>query len=183
MLVRIGYGELALGAAQGTESPSDFKGIVGNMTWRLPLGGVSNLAVHINRLPLSSIYNTYYMINELRVRFDRRFREVSRWGVNLLGSSNHYGDIITSRIIGETTLECLDVNDSPTIRHDRNRQVEGFWEWFVMPRASIRVSATHSGRNSNCGQIRVDKDGNEYKVKPLSYDSNAIGMTFRVGWF
>ena len=171
LIARVGYGKLAFRDIQGSaELPSDFEGIVGNINWRLPLGGLSNMSVSANRRPLSSIFNTYYIINEMRVRFDRRFREVSQWGVNLLASSNRYGDIVETTANNVLTVNCLALDeDTDIIRHDRAQQVEGFWEWIVQPRMAVRLTGTHNRRNSNCDQV--------------SYRSNGVGMTFKVGWF
>jgi hypothetical protein len=165
LIARIGYGKLAFRDIQGSgEKPSDFEGIVGNINWRLPLGGLSNMSVSLNRRPLSSIFNTYYIINEVRARFDRRFKDFSQWGVNLLASSNRYGDLVETTANNLATVTCTDI-----VRHDRGQQFEGFWEWIVQPRMSVRLTGTHNRRNSNCEKV--------------SYRSNALGMTFKVGWF
>jgi len=169
-IVSLGYGKFAFRDVQGSEEPSVYRGLVGNILWRLPVGGLSNMDVRLNRRPLSSIYNTYYVINELRVGFDRRFRQVSRWGVNLLALSNRYGDIVGKSATGFNPF-CDEDGDfkSDFIRHDRGQQVEGFWEWTIQPRVALRMSGTHNRRNSNCGD--------------LSYRSSGLGMTFKVGWF
>jgi hypothetical protein len=165
LTVWLGYGKLGFRDVQGSgDEPSDFHGLVGNITWRLPVGGLSNMSVTLNRRPLSSIFNTYYIINEARVRFNRRFREVSQWGVNLLASTNRYGDIVETTANNVITVTCTDI-----IRHDRGQQVQGFWEWSVQPRMALRMSAEHNRRNSNCDEV--------------SYRSNGMSMTFKVGWF
>jgi len=170
LIVSVGYGRFGFRDVQGSDEPSDFRGLVGNILWRLPVGGLSNMDVSLNRRPLSSIYNTYYIVNELRVRFDHRFREVSRWGVNLLASSNRYGDIVRTTPTGFAPFCDEDLDGaSDFIRRDRGRQVEGFWEWFIQPRVALRMAATHRRRNSNCDDV--------------SYRSNGLSMTFKVGWF
>ncbi len=170
LFVRIGYGALAFRDVQTSgPPPSNFRGLVGNATWRLPVGGLSNMSITLNRRPRSSILNTYYLIEEVRVLFDRRFREVSLWGVSLRGSSSRYGNP-TSTVANESgTLTCRNANGDDIIRSDRGYQIEGFWEWYVLPRAAVRMTATSRGSDSNC----VASD----------YQSNSIAMRFRVGWF
>jgi hypothetical protein len=134
---------------------------------------LSNMAVTLNRRPLSSIFNTYYIVNDLRVRFDRRFREVSQWGVNLLASSNRYGDVVDTTATKQFVPCNLDdeqmIIDQTFVRKDRGQQIEGFWEWTVQPRVALRMTATHNRRDSNCNLA--------------DYSSNALGMTFKLGWF
>lgn len=177
LVVSLGYGKLAFRDVQVGDEPSNYRGLVGRIHWGLPIGGLSNMAITLDRRPLSSIFNTYYIINEVRVRFDRRFRGVSRWGVNLLASSNGYGDIVKESVTGGFTLDCIDpaapvapgADPVLIVRHDRGQRVEGFWEWFIQPRITLRMAATHNRRNSNCDQ--------------LSFRSNGLSMTFKVGWF
>ncbi len=175
LFARLGYGRFLFRDVQpvpGTgelQQPSNYRGLVGNITWRLPVGGLSNMAVNVNRRPLASFYNTNYIVNELRVFFDRRYREVSRWGVNALASFNGYGDLISTETAnGVTTGPCA-VGGTPVIRHDRNQQIQGYWEWFVQSRMAVRALAAHTRRNSSC-------DNGDFS-------SNAISLTFRVGWF
>lgn len=164
LYVSIGYGKFSFRDVQGGDEPSNYRGLVGDFRWRLPLGGVSNMDVALKRRPLSSIFNTYYIINELRVRFDRRFQQVSRYGFSLLASTNSYGDIVSTTATGFATVSCIDI-----IRHDQRKQVQGFWEWIIQPRVTLRMTATHNRRDSNCDLA--------------SYRSNGLGMTFKVGWF
>ena len=174
LIVSLGYGKLALRDIQGSdETPSDYRGLIGNINWRLPVGGLSNMAVTLNRRPLSSIFNTYYIVNDLRVRFDRRFREVSQWGVSLLASSNRYGDVVDTTATNQFVACNLDnsgnVIPQTFVRKDRGQQIEGFWEWTIQPRVALRMAATHNRRDSNCNLA--------------DYSSNALGMTFKLGWF
>jgi hypothetical protein len=173
LLISLGYGKLALRDIQGSdETPSDYRGLIGTINWRLPVGGLSNMAVTLNRRPLSSIFNTYYIVNDLRVRFDRRFREVSQWGVNLLASSNRYGDAVDTTATMQfvpCNLDDKKTGDQNFARKDRGQQIEGFWEWTVQPRVALRMAATHNRRDSNCNLA--------------DYSSNALGMTFKLGWF
>ncbi|MCH7781235.1 MAG: hypothetical protein IH848_10335, partial [Acidobacteria bacterium] len=164
LYVSIGYGKFSFRDVQGGDEPSNYRGLVGDFRWRLPLGGVSNMDVTLKRRPLSSIFNTYYIINELRVRLDRRFQQVSRYGFSLLASTNRYGDIVSTTATGLAAVSCVDI-----IRHDRRKQVQGFWEWIIQPRVTLRMTATHNRRDSNCDLA--------------SYRSNGLSMTFKVGWF
>ena len=163
--VSIGYARLSFRDVQGGDEPSDYRGLVGDFRWRLPVGGGSNTNVSLTRRPLSSSFNTYYIINELKVLFDRRFKETSRYGISLLASTNRYGDIVTTTATGfQAGAVCNDI-----IRSDQRQQILGFWDWFLQSRVALRMTATHNRRNSNCDLA--------------DYRSTALGMTFKVGWF
>jgi len=172
LYLALGYAKLNYKETTTITEPTNFSGAVGSLTWRIPVGGVTNMSVSANRRPTSSLsYNTYYLINELRVRFDRPLAEISRYGVSALLSNNRYGAILDEVLVGDRGVEACDVDGFEVIRKDRRNQIEGFWEWFIQPRMALRMTAGHSRRDVNC-----DSDVG-------SYVSNTVGVSFKLGWF
>ena len=167
LLVSLGYGKLGYRDVVVGEPSDDFEGLVGDLYWRLPVGGVTNMEVSLRRRPLSSSFNTYYVINEMRVSFDRRLLDISRYGFATLYARNHYGAVIDETLTGVGAVG--DCGDPPEIRRDKRKQIQGFWEWLIQPRMALRLTAGHNRRDSNC-------PGTEYV-------SNEVGLSFRLGWF
>lgn len=167
LVVSLGYGNLGYRDVVVGEPSPDFEGLVGDLYWRLPVGGVTNMEVSMRRRPLSSSFNTYFIINELRVSFDRRLLDISRYGFATLYARNRYGAIIDNTLTGIGSVG--NCGDPPQIRRDKRKQIEGFWEWLIQPRMALRLTAGHNRRDSNC-------PGTEYV-------SNEVGLSFRLGWF
>ena len=168
----LGYGKLEYKDVIQGDAPSSYSGVVGTVTWRLPVGSASNLSLSAIRRPLSSFYNTYYLVNELRARFDRPLGQLSRYGVSTLFSRNRYGDVVVDTVTGFNAGRCVANTELPEIiRKDSRKQIEGFWEWFIKPRMGLRLTAGHNRRDSNCD------------TGFGSYVSNSLGVTFKLGWF
>ena len=170
LYVSLGYGRFGLRDVQRSDDykhlppPTDYRGLVGSIRWRLPVG-TNNVEISASRAPLASSLNTYYLVNDLRVTFDRRFLEVSRYGVLLLTSRNAYGESVTRTANELGATNC----GEDLIRRDQQHRIQGFWEWFIQPRIALRITADRTRRNSNCETANFRSDG--------------LGLMLRTGWF
>jgi hypothetical protein len=170
----LGYGKLDYEKPAPALPLDSFRGLVGNVTWRLPVGSASQLSVSAGRQPTASLaFDTYYVNNIMRVRFDRPAFQASRYGAVTLFAKGRYGAPFTALLVDptRTVLPCSETVLGDIIRRDTRKQIEGFWEWFIQPRMALRMTAGHYRRDTNCDNGIG------------SYVSNSVGMTFRVGWF
>jgi len=136
------------------DATADFSGLVGAASWRLSLGTKSTMEIDMQRRPLPSNFETYYIINELRLKFARRWLRRSRFGLNLLASVNRYGDLI---------------GGEPELRRDQRQSVEGYLDWFFRGKIGVRVALARQRRRSNFAAV--------------GYDATVLTTGFRVGWF
>lgn len=151
---RIGVGEFSYGYAPIQYRPDlEFRGITAEMRLRLTVGAKSGITFGFVRRPLPSNFETYYIINELRVEADRRWLRSSRFGVRALYSRNSYGD------------EDNDVKG----REDTRVRLETYVDWFFHSKIGIRVSASHTRRRSS--------------TNVADYDATVVSSGFRFGWF
>ena len=150
---------------------SEFRGWVLLGRWSLPVGGSTSLDVSAVRRPLPSNFNTFYIYNELRVKFNRRWLQYSRYGVELFGGRNVYGDALS--LADGTPTICGDI-----IRKDRRIGALAYLEWLVHPRVGLRFSARHERRRSNCEAV---DNGNT--IFPVDYDATSLATRMRFGWF
>jgi hypothetical protein len=155
-LARIGYGRFRYSGR--IPSLSTFRGLVGDVQWRLRVGGRSHVGLRLNRRPLPSVYQTYYIVSELRVRVDREWLQYSRAGIDLLVGLNKYGDPIPA----------FD-NCGGGVRKDKRLEAEAFMDWLFHRKIGFRVGVGHYERSSNC---------------PLSnFTANAVTTGLTLGWF
>jgi len=149
--VRVGVGNFAYDRQDDLPDTS-FVGVMGAARFRLALGSKTFLDLRAQRTPLPSNFETYYIINELRVDVERRWLRRSLYGFRALVSRNGYGDG-DPRVDGRT---------------DRRRVLEGFMDWFFHRRASLRFSAGHYRRRSN--------------VQIADYNANVVTAGIRYGY-
>lgn len=151
--LRFGYGRFRL---EGTDA--EFNGIVGAADIAIGIGTRTNLTVAFWRRPLPSNFNTYYIVNSLRMGVERPFLREFMAGVSLVYARSQYGDVLT---IGGV------VEDE--IRKDQRFVLEAYLDWFIHPRVAIRVAAGHQQRLSS-------SEGNDF-------EANAVTVGLRLGWF
>ena len=160
----LGYGRLDFRDGIWGSLPATFSGLVGDIRWRLPVGGATAFDLSLTRRPIASYFNTHYVNSQLRLNFSRRALQSARYGVALTVGRADYADELTDPNSGNPALNCLGI-----IRVDDRTQVEAYWEWFVHSRAALRLRGNHNRFDSNCDLA--------------SYDSSGVGMLVRVGWF
>jgi hypothetical protein len=114
--------------------------LVGLANFQFVLGSRSLLAISLDRRPLPSFYNTYYIINVLRTRLERLWPRGSSVGISTIVSRNKYGD----------PLEGVCGGDAAVFRVDKRLTVDAYADWKFHKLAGLRLSASHWQRNSNC---------------------------------
>jgi hypothetical protein len=146
---RVGYGRFQLVGTGG-----DYTGLVGQANLLLPIGGRTTVDIRLLRQPLPSNFNTYYIINSLRVTLERPFLREFQVGLGFEHFRNQYGD----RLQGE-----------PDIRKDQRYGVQAYVDWILHPRFAIRATVGHQRRESN----------REFAM----FDATGATIGFRLGWF
>ncbi len=137
---------------------SDFKGAVGLANIRFLLSSRSILGVSLDRRPLPSFYNTYYIINVLRVRLERKWPRGSSAGLSAVYSRNKYGDPLVGVCGGDAAVS----------RVDQRLMLDVDAEWMFHDLAGLRLSASRWQRDSNC--------------ELTDYEANVISAGVVLGW-
>ena len=132
--VRLGYGRLKYELVDSSE----FRGLVGSAQWRISPGSRTSIILGWWRRPLPSFFDTYYLVNELRVRFDRKWLKFSSAGIDLRLSRNQYGDPV---FCGASLCN----------REDEFRRGEAYFVLAPHRRLGFRFSIFHQRRDSNAG--------------------------------
>jgi hypothetical protein len=154
--LRIGYGRFSL---EGTGA--EFKGLLGAADLALLVGGRTKVTFNFWRRPLPSNFDTYYIVNSLRIGAERPFLRVFSGGVSLVHSRSEYGDL----------LPLLDENDEleTEIRKDVRYLLEAYLDWFIHPRLALRLTGGHQQRLSTASSSE--------------FEANAVAVLLRLGWF
>jgi hypothetical protein len=153
---RIGYGRMRYDLVDSSE----FRGLVGAARFRFSFGPRTHLDLGVDRRPLPSSFDTYYLVNDLRAEVRRLWLRSSEVGINLFLSRAEYGDILTR--FGEPIC-------GEEIRVDRRRGLEAFVDWSVAQRMGFRVTAGRLRRTSNC--------------EGAGYTANEVSIGVNFGWY
>lgn len=148
---RAGYGHYTM-----TLQNAEFNGLVGQAQMSLAVGARTRLTAFLWRRPLPSNFPTYYIVNSLRVSAERNVARNITGGVGFEHYRNQY-------------LDPLPTDEGQEIRKDQRYIVEGYLDWALHPRLSLRFSAGHEERVSNFPD-------NEYATSGVSFG-------LRMGWF
>lgn len=159
----LGHGRLRFRQVRKGGAPADFDGISGAGSWVFNVAGNGRLSLAVDRRPLPSNFNTYYLVNQLRLGYERQWLRRARYGVNLLLGYNRYGGLLTDDR-GEPLADC-----GLEIRKDRLQRLEGRLEWFAHPRVGFQVRAGYDRRGSNCDAA--------------DFDATVVSTGVRIGWF
>jgi len=160
---RVGYGQFRL-VGDGAE----FRGVVGRANVTLLVGGRTRVSASLWRRPLPSNFDTYYIVNSVRVSAQRNVARNVVGGVGLEAWRNGYLDPVPTNVL-------VDVGGIPQVatvfqdREDQRLLLEGYLEWFPHPRVGIRLAAAHQDRNSNIPQSEFSTTG--------------ASLGLRLGWF
>ena len=117
----------------------EFTGLSGSLNWRLNVGSRSTLELSAERRPLPTGAPTYYILNEIRLKFDRSWLRFSRVGIELLNQRNRYGSVRSSDRRP----------DEPEVRKDERWRIEGSIDWLIHDKLGLRVAVNHDRRSSN----------------------------------
>jgi hypothetical protein len=154
-LMRAGWGRFHY---TGLEPPeSSFEGLVGHARMQFDIGGRTELKLSMDRRPLPSNYQSYYINNALRVEIERSWMQYSGVGFRLNVSRNKYGD------------PGLGICDPDVVRVDDRWMLDGYVHWMIHRLVGLRLAATHWQRASNC-------EASDYKA-------NVISAGITLGWY
>ncbi|HKQ61772.1 MAG TPA: hypothetical protein VJS92_10795, partial [Candidatus Polarisedimenticolaceae bacterium] len=151
--LRLGWGRFRYTGAVR----SQFAGLVTSAAWQLRLDRSTRLDLGLERRPLPSSFETYYLINEFRTQLERDWLRDSRYGIRLLLSRNYYGD--------PTSLPGCQTTD----RVDSRVEAAAYLSWRIHSRIALDWSATRYERNSNC--------------QLADYGATVLSVAARLGWF
>jgi len=174
---RVGYGQYRL-IGDGAE----FRGVVGRANVNVVVGGRTRVTGVLWRRPLPSNFDTYYIVNSLRVSAERSVARNVSGGVAVELWRNGYLDPVPATVLDPDVdpvavpCQCL---TAPVDRTDQRLWLEGYLEWLPNPRVGIRLAARREQRNSNAVPLSPDQQ----ILQDVDFTATGVSLALRLGWF